>query len=148
MAITNIKGRDVALYLEKSPGTYVRMKCASSVNLNITTEETEVSCVESGNFKEFEPGDTSWDGSLDGGVRQATSTDAADNITAENLIDMQLAGTTFLVRFTLGTGTGAARYGGKVFITSNGTTGDRASAAALSTSFRGTGPLTKSLEPA
>jgi hypothetical protein len=157
MAKTNIKGRDVALFFEKpaGSGTYVRIQCATSVSLDLTTDETEVSCVESGNFKEFEPGDNSWSGSLEGGIRQITndatgpgSTDATDNISSENLIDLQLAGAIMKIRFTLGLGAGSVRYEGKAFFTSNGIKGDRASAGALSTSFRGTGPLTKTLAPA
>lgn len=154
MAKENIKGRNVALYLEKpaGSGTFVRYACADSVSLSVNTEEVEVTadCDDledetSVSFKDYEDGDIDWSGSISGNVRRITGTDAATNLSAEEIMDMQLSGTKLKLRFSLGTTEGAARYDGMIFFTSNQLTGERASAATFSANFRGKGKLTKSL---
>lgn len=153
MAILPIKGKKMGLYFEKpaGSGTYEQIGCADEVSLEVNTEEVETSCVDSGDFKEFEGGDIDWTISVSGGIRQATNsptgnTDADDNITAENLLDLQLAGAKLLVRFSLGEGAGTVRYGGNVLITSNSLTGARKDAGKFSTKLRGTGALAKTIQ--
>lgn len=158
MAKTPIKGRDVGLYIEKTAGsgTYTRVGCVGDASLDIDTEEDESTCSDSVNFKEFEPGMISWAGSASLTARQLTDdatatpaqTDATDGVSMENLIDYQLAGRKFLMRVTLGDGVGAARYGGTIFITKNGIKGQTKGVATGSLSFRGTGALAKTLQPA
>ena len=152
MAITNIKGRDMGLYIKRG-AEHIRIGCSDSISLKVDTEEVETSCVASGNFKEFEPGDISWSLDVDGAIRQATDaagppaqTDATDNVTAESLLDYQLAGTILVARFSLGIGVGTARYEGNVFPTSNSLSGSRKEAGKFSTSLRGSGPLTKTIQ--
>ena len=158
MAKTNIKGQDVGLFAEKTAGsgTFTRIKCVGDVSLDIDTESDEATCVDSGNFKEFEPGQTSWSGSANLTARQLTDdstttpaqTDATDGVSLENLIDYQIQGRKLLMRFTLGTGVGSARYGGNIFITKSGIKGQLKGVATGSISFQGTGELTKTLQPA
>ena len=158
MAKTNIKGQDVGLFIEKTPGsgTYARIMCVGDVSLDIDTESDEASCVDSGNFKQFIPGQNSWSGSASLTARQLTDdataqpaqTDATDGVSLENLIDYQLAGRNILMRFTLGLGVGSARYGGNIFITKSGIKGQLKGVATGSISFQGTGELAKTLTPA
>ena len=121
MAKTNIKGQDVGLFVEKTAGsgTFVRIKCVGDVSLDIDTDSDEATCIDSGNFKEFEAGQISWAGSANLTARQLTDTpavtgppavpaqnDATDGVSLENLIDYQLGSRKLLMRFTLGTGVG------------------------------------------
>ena len=159
MAISTIKGRDIGLFVEKTAGsnTYQRVGCVGDVSLDLNTEEDEATCVASGNFKEFEPGQMDWSGSASLTARYATDaaavtgppavaaqTDATDNVTLTDLIDYQIAGRRLLMRVTLGVGTGMARYGGIIFITKSGIKGQVKGVANGSISYRGTGPLIKS----
>lgn len=154
MAKTNLKGRQVALYLEKpaASGTYVRFLCADNVSLAVNTEEIEVTadCEDNEDenavsFRDYEPGAIDASGSISGNIRRIDGTDAAANLTAEELMDLQLSGAILLMRFSLGTAVGAARYSGRIFFTQNTLTAELASAATFSANFRVKGILTKSL---
>lgn len=157
MAKTVVKGKDLGLYVEKTAGsgTYTRIMCVGSVGLTITTESDDVDCVDSGDWAESEPGQHSFDGSGDLTVRQLTDdstanpaeTDATDGVSAENLIDYQIAKRKILMRVTLGTGTGAARYGGLIYLTKSDLKGQTKGNATGSFAFKGTGPLSKTLAP-
>ncbi|MGY2133653.1 hypothetical protein ACW9KT_15595 [Hymenobacter sp. HD11105] len=156
MAKTNIKGKDVGIYLEKTAGsgTYTRIRCADDVSVDVNTEEIEVSTCDDSDeetgvsFKQFEPGAVDWTGAINGAMRQITGADADANISSENLLDMQLGGRKLLLRFTLGTVEGSARYSGRIFFTKNGLSGTTKEIGKFATTFRGDGPLTKSLVPA
>jgi len=156
MALTNIRGRDVKLAVEKtinSVATPVVIGCSTDMGLSINTESDEATCVASGNFKEYEPGQTDWTISASLNVRQATDdatanppqTDATDNVTAENMVDLQLNQTMLKVSFTLGTGTGRARYSGSCFITKSDFKGQQKGLATYAVSLQGSGELVKSL---
>jgi hypothetical protein len=159
MALTPIKGNKVGLYVQKTDGsqTWTRVLCASSINIEVTTEVLETDCQDAdgadGNFASSEPGQISWTASSDMTVRQATDdstttppqTDATDNVTAENMLDYQLAGRKFQIRYQVGQGKGAAQYSGMVWITKNGFSSDNKTNAKNAVSFQGTGPLIKSL---
>jgi hypothetical protein len=152
MAKTVVKGKDVGLYVEKAPGsgTFTRIQCVGSVGLTITTEMDEVDCVDSGDWKEVVAGQHSFEGSADLTARQLTDenteTDATDGVSLENLIDYQIAKRKILMRTTLGTGAGAARYGGFVYINKSDIKGENKGNASGSVGLTGTGPLTKTLE--
>ena len=163
MAKTLIKGRDVGFYVEKTAGSgvYSRVGCVGDVSLDIDTESDEVSCVDSGDWAESEPGIHSFAGSASLTARQLTDapavtgppavaaqTDATDGVSLENLIDFQIGKRKLLMRVTLGLNTGAARYQGTVYITKSGLKGQVKGVATGSISFKGTGPLAKSLTPA
>lgn len=158
----NIKGKNLALYLEKpvGSGTFVRIMCADEVGLESTTEEIESTNCDSDDedtgvsYKEYEAGDNSWTMNVSGGMRMITNdesgpgaADADTNISSENVLDLQLSQTKLLARVSLDLGTGAARYTGKVLITSFSGSGPRADKGTFSATLRGTGPLTKSLVP-
>lgn len=154
MAKTVVKGKDVGLYVEKTAGsnTFTRIGCVGSVSLTITTEMDEVDCVDSGDWKEVVAGQHSFEGSADLTARQLTDetgeTDATDGVSLENLIDYQIAKRKILMRTTLGTGAGAARYGGLVYINKSDIKGANKGNASGSVSLTGTGPLSKTLTPA
>ena len=138
MAKTNLQGRQVALYLEKpaNSGQYTRFICADSVSLTVNTEEIEVTadCEDTDDenavsARDYEPGASDASGSISGNIRRIDGADAAANLTAEELLDLQLSNSVLLMRFSLGTAVGAARYSGKIFFTQNTLTADRSSAA-------------------
>lgn len=154
MAKTNIKGRQVALYIEKpaASGTFVRFLCADSVSLSVNTEEIEVTadCEDDEDenavvFKDYEPGAVDWSGSISGNVRRIDGSDVAGNVSSEEIMDLQLAGSVLLMRYSVGTAVGAARYQGKIFFSQNTNTADTGSSATFSANFRGKGILTKTL---
>lgn len=167
MALSVIKGRNVGLYLAV-PGptpTYKRIRCANSISFEVTTEAVDTDCQDedddsNGNFASSEPGQISWTAKSDMTTRLATDvaagtggnppaeTDATDNITAENLLDAQLAGSKFLIRYQLGTAVGSPRYQGTVYITGSSFSSDNKTNGKDSVSFQGTGPLGKTLVPA
>jgi hypothetical protein len=156
-----IKGRDVAFAVEKTEGsgTYSRVGCVGDIGLKITTESDEVTCSDSTNFKEFEPGMISFDASGNLTVRQLTDvpagqggtpaaqTDATDGVSTENFVDWHLAGRKMKLRFTLGTGSGAARYEALFFITSSDLKAQLKGAATYAVALQGTGAMTKTLTP-
>lgn len=163
MAKNLIKGRDVGLFVEKTAGSgvFARIGCVGDVSLDIDTESDEVSCVDSGDWSESDPGIHSFSGSASLTARQLTdapavtgppavpaSTDATDGVSMENLIDFQIAKRKILMRVTLGLSAGSARYGGLIYITKTGLKGQVKGVATGSISFKGTGPLTKTLTPA
>lgn len=159
MALTPIKGNKVGLYVQKTDGsqTWTRVLCASSISIEVTTAVLETDCQDGddadGNFASSEPGQISWTASSDMTVRQATDdntttpaqTDATDNVTAENMLDYQLSGRKFQIRYQVGQGKGAAQYSGMVWITKNGFSSDNKTNAKNNVAFQGTGPLIKSL---
>lgn len=141
MAVKVLKGKDVGIYFGE-----ILVACAADVSISINREEIETTCRASGDFKEFTQGDIDWNGSVSGGQRVATAGDAATNFTYENLVDGTLAGTVYTLKF----GTAAAGdpvYSGQVFFTSAELSASR-SDATFSGSFRGTGDLVKSINPA
>lgn len=157
MALTPIKGKDVGLAIQKTVANalkYVVVGCITDGTFDVDTEADEATCQASGVFKEFIGGQSGWTlgGTLN--VRQATNdpsgagaTDADNNVTAENLLDLQLAGTTVQVRKQLGSATGSAWYSGLAVITKSSFKDQLKGVATYAISLQGTGPLTKTLAP-
>ena len=139
MAKTPIKGRDVALLVQKPGDTaYTRVSCVGDVSLDIDTETDEASCTDSGLWKEFIAGQNSWSASANLTARDITEDDVDTNVSVAEFVGYQIAQTPLLLRFTLSDG---VRYGGMVIITKNGIKGQLKGAAAGAVSFQGTGPL-------
>jgi hypothetical protein len=147
MALQVIKGSKVGLYVEVEPGKFVRVLCANSLNLDVTTEALETDCQteesDDADFASSEPGQISWTAGGDMTQRVATGADADTNVTAENLLDLQLAGKVMKLRYQLGQQAGAPSYEGSVWINKNGFSGANKSNASASVGFTGTGPLRK-----
>lgn len=155
MAKFVVKGRNVAFMVEKAAGsdTYTRVGCVGDISLTITTESDEVTCSDSTDFKEFEPGQISFDANANLTLRQLTDdatatpaqTDATDGVSTENFIDWQLAGRKLKLRFDLGVGSGSARYGALFFITKGDLKAQLKGAATYGVGLQGTGPMTKTI---
>jgi hypothetical protein len=152
MALQVIKGSKVGLYVEKVLGsnTFTRVLCANSLNLDVTTDALETDCQTDedeanadGDFAYSEPGKINWTAGGDMTQRVATEADVDKNVTAENLLDLQLAGRKMKLRYQLGQQAGAPVYEGMVWINKNGFSGDNKSNATASVGFTGTGPLRK-----
>ena len=148
MSLNKIKGRDVLLTVTKDVGgtpTEVVVGCAVDISLDLDTESDEATCTASGAFKEFEPGQMSWTGGATLNVREARDTDADENVTAENFIDLQIAQTMLNIKFTMGKGASAAKYKGQCFLNKGGLKGgsNQKGLASFGVGFQGTGPLDK-----
>ncbi|MBH8558994.1 phage tail protein [Hymenobacter negativus] len=159
MAKSNIRGRNVAMMVEKAEGsnTFVRVGCIGDLGLSITTESDEVTCSDSTDFKEFEPGQISFDANGNLTVRQLTDmpagnggttaaqTDATDGVSTENFIDWQLQGRKLKLRFDLGQGSGSARYEAQFFITKGDLKAQLKGAATYAVALQGTGKMDKTI---
>jgi hypothetical protein len=151
MALLPVAGRDVGIAVEKLVANalkFVLVGCVTDSTFDVDTETDEATCIASGKFKEYIGGQTGF--SLGGtlNVRQATEDDVDENVTAENLLDLQLEGKLIQVRYRLGTVAGSAWYTGAGLITKSSFKGQLKGIATYSISVTGSGPLTKTLAPA
>jgi predicted secreted protein len=159
MALQAIAGRDVGIAVLKIVGgapTWVLVGCVTDSTFDVDTETDEATCIASGKFKEYIGGQTGFTlgGTLN--VRQATNdasgagaTDADTNVTAENLLDIQLGDNNLIqVRYRIGSAAGSAWYSGAGIITKSSFKGQLKGVATYALSVQGTGPLTKTLAPA
>lgn len=145
MAVNVIKGYDVGLYL----GT-ILVGCADDISLDVSVAEDETSCrATTGNsrVKTYEPGAVDITASVSGVTRVATGTDAATNVTAENILDGTLAGTKYEFRFSVGAGTGAVRYTAPGFFTKATISGAQEGNGTFSASARLTDTPVKTIAP-
>ena len=157
MALTPIKGKDVGLAVQKTVANalkYVLVGCITDSTFDVDTETDEATCIASGQFKDYIGGQSGWTmgGTLN--TRQATNdpsgpgaTDADDNVTAENLLDLQIAGTKVQVQYRIGSAAGTARYTGLGIITKSSFKGQQKGIATYAITIQGSGPLTKTLAP-
>jgi hypothetical protein len=156
MALDKIKGRDLTISVQRTVNgslKWIVVGCATDVSLDLDRESDEATCTASADAKEFEPGQYSWTMSPNLNVRQATDdatanpaeTDATDNVTAENFMDLALSGEIVKVGVTIGPGAKRARYSGKAFVNKASYKGQNKGIATFATGLQGTGPLTKEL---
>jgi len=151
MALDKIQGRDIGVSVEKDVNgtpTDTLIGCVTDSTFDVDTETDEATCQASGQFKEFIGGQTGWTmgGTLN--VRQATGADAATNVTAENLLDIQLGQNNKIkIRYRLGSKTGSAWYTGEGIITKSSFKGQLKGIATYALSVQGSGPLVKSIAP-
>lgn len=151
MAKETITGYKVGLYIEKEEGSddYVRVLCANSISLDITTEALPTDCQDvdgaDGNFASSEPGQISWSAGGELSVRNFTGADIPTNVSASELVDYQLAGRKLKLQYQLGKVAGSPVYSGQVWINKNGFSGANKDTVRAAVAFTGTGPLTKSV---
>jgi len=151
MALDKVQGRDVGVAVEKevngSP-EFVLVGCVTDSTFDVDTETDEATCIASGQFKEFIGGQTGWTmgGTLN--VRHASGVDVDANVTAEDLLDIQLSQNNVIqIRYRLGSKTGSAWYTGEGIITKSSFKGQLKGIATYSLSVQGSGPLVKTLAP-
>jgi hypothetical protein len=151
MALDKIEGRDVGVSVEKDvqgTPTDVLIGCITDSTFDVDTETDEATCQASGQFKEYIGGQTGWTmgGTLN--VRQATGADKDTNVTAEDLLDIQLSTNNVIkIRYRLGSKTGSAWYTGEGIITKSSFKGQLKGIATYALSVQGSGPLVKSPAP-
>lgn len=151
MAKDTITGYKVGLYIEKDAGSgdFIRVLCANSISLDVTTEALPTDCQDDGGadgaFAVSEPGQISWTASTEMSVRNTSGVDVDTNVVAAELLDYQLAGRKLKIQYQLGKIVGSPVYSGDVWINKNGFSGANKDTVKASVSFTGTGPLTKSL---
>jgi hypothetical protein len=141
MAKKTIRMKKFALYLNG-----VMVGCATDVELNITRAEDETTCIDSGDFDEFEPGSINWNVSVSGTSRLYTAPDATTNVGYINLTDHLLAGT-ILDAVAGSVDDGDDVYTGKCWVSNINQKGSNKASGTYSCSLRGTGPLTKATQP-
>jgi hypothetical protein len=159
MALDKVQGRDIGIAVQKPVAgvpTWVLVGCVTDSTFDVDTETDEATCQASGKFKEYIGGQTGFTlgGTLN--VRQATNdpsgdgaSDADNNVTAENLLDIQLGDSNVIqVRYRIGSATGSAWYTGAGIITKSSFKGQLKGVATYAFSVQGSGPLTKTLAPA
>ena len=150
MAKETITGYKVGLYVEKEEGSddYVRVLCANSISLDVTTEALPTDCQDvdgaDGNFASSEPGQISWSAGTEMSVRNISGADQATNVSAAELLDYQLAGRKLKIQYQLGKVAGSPVYSGQVWINKNGFSGANKDTVKAAVAMTGTGPLTKS----
>lgn len=149
MALDKVQGRDVGVAIQKQAnGPFVLVGCVTDSTFDVDTETDEATCIASGQFKEFIGGQTGWTmgGSLN--VRHASDTDVDDNVTAEDLLDIQLSNNNVIqIRYRLGSPKGSAWYTGEGLITKSSFKGQLKGIATYSLSVQGSGPLVKTTAP-
>jgi hypothetical protein len=149
MALDKVQGRDIGIAIQKAVGgPFILAGCVTDSTFDVDTETDEATCIASGKFKEFIGGQTGF--SLGGtlNVRQATEGDVDENVTAENLLDIQLSDNNVVqVRYRLGSKTGSAWYTGEGIITKSSFKGQLKGIATYALAIQGSGPLTKTLAP-
>ena len=155
MALKEIAGRDIGIAVQRtvnSTTSFVLVGCVTDSSLDVDTEADEATCTASGNWKEFIGGQSGFGISGTLNVRQATNdasgagaTDADTNVTAENLLDLQIAGTKVQVQYRIGSAAGSARYTGLGIITKSSFKGQQKGIATYAITIQGSGPLAKSL---
>ncbi|MGY3091082.1 putative secreted protein [Hymenobacter sp. UYAg731] len=160
MSLNPIKGRDIGLAVQKTVGstpTYVVVGCVTDASFDVDTEADEATCWASGKWKEYIGGQNGFSLSGTLNVRQAINdttgtgmSDADNNVTAENLLDLQIADDPqpIQIQYRIGSATGSARYAGLGIITKSSFKGQLKGIATYSISVQGTGPLAKTLAPA
>ena len=151
MALDKVQGRDIGIAIQKdvagSP-TFVLAGCVTDSTFDVDTEVDEATCIASGKFKEFIGGQTGFTlgGTLN--VRQASGADVDNNVTAENLLDIQLGDNNVVqVRYRIGSKTGSAWYTGEGIITKSSFKGQLKGIATYAISVQGSGPLVKTTAP-
>ena len=128
--------------------TFNLVGCYDTMSLDLNSQELEVTCRASNDFKEFLTGRHDWSIPIAGTLRHADGADATLNITAENLMDYQLAHAVLAVQFQVGNaapGSAKAIYSGSVVLTKTQISGSIKDPGKFSTTLRGTGPLIKTL---
>lgn len=141
MAVSNVSGADLTLYLDT-----IEIGCADSIDFTITTATSEATCRASGGWAETVAGRHSWTANTGGLIRIATGADAATNKTYQDLVALQIARTPVTLKFGTDT-TGGAVYTGQAIITSTKATSPADAGATFTVDFAGTGPLITSTNP-
>ena len=157
MALKQIAGRDIGIAVQRTvnnTSSFVLVGCVTDSSFDVDTEADEATCTASGNWKEFIGGQSGFGLSGTLNVRQATNdvsgpgaTDADTNVTAENLLDLQIAGTPIQVQYRIGSAAGSARYAGLSIITKSSFKGQQKGIATYAITIQGSGPLAKTLAP-
>ena len=136
MATQSLSGIDMVLKV----GTVI-IGCAQKIDVAVKTATSSAACRASGGWEEHVAGRHSWTAGTDGLVRIATGTDAALNVTATNLLALQIART--VVSLTFGSPiVGDQLLTGNAVITDWKVSAGIDGAATFTVSFQGTGPLT------
>jgi hypothetical protein len=141
MAKKTIRMKKFALYLNG-----VMVGCATDVELNITRATDETTCIDSGDFDEFEPGSINWNMSLSGTSRLYTTPDATTNVGYVDLTDFLLAGT-ILDAVAGSVDDGDTVYTGKCWVSNISQKGTSKAAGTYSCSLQGTGVIAKAVQP-
>ncbi|SNR92430.1 phage tail tube protein [Hymenobacter mucosus] len=135
MAIQKLDASDVTLEVNGKP-----FGCSTSAGLSVETDMDEASCQASGAWKEYIPGTHGWTVDSDALARIATGTDATNELTFKDLLQLQIAKT--LIPVSFGTNiSGDVRFEGNAYISSFSQNRPENGKVTFSVSLQGTGPL-------
>lgn len=119
----------------------IAIGCAQKIDVDVKTKTSSAVCRASGGWEESVAGAHSWTASTDGLMRIATGTDAATNVTAANLLQLEVSRTVVAISFGSPT-VGDSIISGNAIITGVKISAGLDGAATFTVSFQGTGPLT------
>jgi predicted secreted protein len=145
-----ILGLDMGVYMNTggpapAPPAWTYIGCYDTASVSLTTAELDVTCASSQGWKETLAGQHSWSIPISGIVRHADGADATLNVTAENLMDMEMSRTLLQVQFQVGKGIGTAIYTGEAHLTKTDISANIKDPGKFSSTLSGTGPLVKSV---
>ena len=139
MAISTLSGIDVILKVNAIP-----IGCAQKIDLDLKTATSSAACRASGGWEDTVAGRHSWTASTDVLYRISSGTDVPLNVTAAQLIALEIARTVVAVEFGSAV-SGDTKYTGNAIITGVKVSAGLDGAATASVSLQGTGPLTSTV---
>ena len=148
--VKTILGLDMGVFMNTgtpAAPVYTYIGCYDTASLDLSSAELEVTCGSSGGYKEFLTGLHEWSIPISGTIRHADGTAAPLNITAENLVDLELSRTLLMVQFQVGKGTGLPIYSGNAYLSKVQLSANVKDKGSFSATIRGTGVLSKTLQP-
>lgn len=149
MAITEIKGKDVWLFVKTGVSTVIPIKCLTTVTVTASQEvsNTDTKC----GRKKSAQGDPDYQISGEGLIQKITGTDTTTNYTAKDLFNMISLGDTVDLVVGPASGTpveGDVTYSGKAIVSEWEATYPSAEDSTFSFTFEIDGELLQEVEPA
>ena len=135
MAISTLSGIDVILKVNA-----IAIGCSQKIDIDLKTATSSAACRASGGWEDTVAGRHSWTGGTDVLYRITTGTDVPLNMTATQLIALEIARTVVAIEFGSAI-VGDTKYAGNAIITGVKISAGLDGAATASVSLQGTGPL-------
>lgn len=135
MAVSTLSGIDVILKVNS-----IAVGCSQSIDIDLKTATSSAACRASGGWEDTVAGRHSWTGSTSVLYRISTGTDIPLNMTATQLIALEIARTVVSVEFGSAV-VGDTKYTGSAIIEGVKITAGLDGAATASVTLKGTGPL-------
>ena len=135
MAVSTLSGIDAILKVNA-----IAIGCSQKIDIDLKTATSSAVCRASGGWEETVAGRHSWTGSTDVLYRITSGTDIPLNMTATQLIALEIARTVVAVEFGSAV-SGDTKYTGSAIISGVKISAGLDGAATASVTLQGTGPL-------